>query len=319
MAKTSTVDACAACGKEGTSVCGRCKKVSYCGPACQKAHWKSHKTTCQLSLENVACCDACKVVGKKAKLACLFCGTLYCVACRDCAVDSDRCQVCSKPPSEAFCPSNTTIQAFQDLVKRDTANKRRGFWLMLLGQMYVLGMDGVLAQDKEKAKQYFEIAGMLNCGVAYNKLAIMYSNEGDWQRSKDTFEKGAALHDLASIYNLGKHHFSGAFHNGKPNYEMAKKWFKMGARLGDAECCYRLGDMYSRGVGTPVNGKVAASWFRRGSERGDPNSQNALGCMLIQGTDVSESFEEARYWLEKSAAQGNEAAIENLMTLLTTT
>lgn len=66
MAKTSTVDACAACGKkEETSVCGRCEKVSYCGSACQKTHWKSHKATCQLSLENIACCDVCKVREKE--------------------------------------------------------------------------------------------------------------------------------------------------------------------------------------------------------------------------------------------------------------
>lgn len=68
----------------------------------------------------------------------------------------------------------------------------------------------------------------------------------------------------------------------------------------------------------PVDGKAAASWFRRGAERGDAPSQNALSGMLIQGTHVPESFEEARYWLEKAAAQGNEAAIENLMSLLTT-
>jgi hypothetical protein len=32
----------------GTQRCAGCKRVGYCGPVCQKAHWKStHKKTCQ--------------------------------------------------------------------------------------------------------------------------------------------------------------------------------------------------------------------------------------------------------------------------------
>merc|ERR1711957_325074 len=34
----------ASCAKLGSQACAGCKKVSYCGEACQKAHWKrSHK------------------------------------------------------------------------------------------------------------------------------------------------------------------------------------------------------------------------------------------------------------------------------------
>ncbi|EOD17222.1 hypothetical protein EMIHUDRAFT_244285 [Emiliania huxleyi CCMP1516] len=31
------------CTNAGVQKCGRCKLVSYCGPVCQKAHWKAHK------------------------------------------------------------------------------------------------------------------------------------------------------------------------------------------------------------------------------------------------------------------------------------
>jgi hypothetical protein len=42
---------CGACGKppatgEALLRCGRCRAVSYCGPACQRAHWKAHKMNC---------------------------------------------------------------------------------------------------------------------------------------------------------------------------------------------------------------------------------------------------------------------------------
>ena len=46
---------CAACGAAsgpgGTAIkpCGRCKRVSYCGKECQRAHWKAgHKAACVL-------------------------------------------------------------------------------------------------------------------------------------------------------------------------------------------------------------------------------------------------------------------------------
>jgi len=44
------VGQCANCGSRPTGklmLCGRCKTVSYCGRACQVAHYKQHKTTCQ--------------------------------------------------------------------------------------------------------------------------------------------------------------------------------------------------------------------------------------------------------------------------------
>ena len=39
---------CAKCGGiKNLMQCGRCKKVKYCSPDCQKAHWKEHKAACQ--------------------------------------------------------------------------------------------------------------------------------------------------------------------------------------------------------------------------------------------------------------------------------
>jgi len=38
---------CANCGKtENLQKCSRCKKDSYCGKVCQKAHWVDHKQSC---------------------------------------------------------------------------------------------------------------------------------------------------------------------------------------------------------------------------------------------------------------------------------
>ena len=41
-----TFHKCAACGGPGTVKCARCKGAHYCGPACQKDHWATHKPAC---------------------------------------------------------------------------------------------------------------------------------------------------------------------------------------------------------------------------------------------------------------------------------
>lgn len=39
---------CATCGAKGSQLlaCSRCRLVFYCGPACQRADWKVHKSSC---------------------------------------------------------------------------------------------------------------------------------------------------------------------------------------------------------------------------------------------------------------------------------
>jgi MYND finger len=33
--------------QDGLKYCGGCKKVAYCSPEHQQAHWKTHKPECQ--------------------------------------------------------------------------------------------------------------------------------------------------------------------------------------------------------------------------------------------------------------------------------
>lgn len=45
-------DVCGQCGSASGEagvallICGKCKKREYCGPECQKKHWKTHKLIC---------------------------------------------------------------------------------------------------------------------------------------------------------------------------------------------------------------------------------------------------------------------------------
>ena len=53
-----SAESCAHCGKHGTGFkrCSRCKQASYCGAACQNAHWKRHKKRCAppVSMQDIA-------------------------------------------------------------------------------------------------------------------------------------------------------------------------------------------------------------------------------------------------------------------------
>ena len=40
--------ACDVCGERGASRCGRCGMALYCGPACQRADWASHRRICSV-------------------------------------------------------------------------------------------------------------------------------------------------------------------------------------------------------------------------------------------------------------------------------
>jgi len=50
------MDVCAVCHSPAStgralSMCSSCQTVAYCGPACQRAHWKAHKVACREAAE----------------------------------------------------------------------------------------------------------------------------------------------------------------------------------------------------------------------------------------------------------------------------
>lgn len=47
----SDLTACASCpNTEKLKQCSRCKTVAYCSPACQRAHWQTHKPSCHFKV-----------------------------------------------------------------------------------------------------------------------------------------------------------------------------------------------------------------------------------------------------------------------------
>ena len=45
------INACASCtSPQGLKQCARCKTVAYCSTTCQRAHWQTHKPSCQFQV-----------------------------------------------------------------------------------------------------------------------------------------------------------------------------------------------------------------------------------------------------------------------------
>jgi len=53
----SSEEVCDICGKPFEALCSRCKVAKYCGPACQRLDWKSHKLVCR-KLADAAAVDS---------------------------------------------------------------------------------------------------------------------------------------------------------------------------------------------------------------------------------------------------------------------
>ena len=94
--------ACGACAApDAPSLCGACRAAAYCGPACQRAAWATHKPACKA----IAAAVAEDVAGEAAgggdpvRTACDGCGAPLgdadnrCLGCRFPSYCGQACQV----------------------------------------------------------------------------------------------------------------------------------------------------------------------------------------------------------------------------------
>ncbi len=238
-------DGCAVCGKEATKLCGKCKGVSYCGRACQSVDWGSHGPTCQLFLDHTPFCGVCNA-SQDFENICFQCGFIFCKPCYESDLMKCQCRGCSRLLRKVSTVTPKNIRALEDLVDRETThpNKRRSVWYCVLGSTFKDHF-----RNAAKAKHYFDLAGRLGYGRGYVGLGRLYEGNGDWEKAREAYEKGAALDSIPCIHLLGRHHEAGAFDDGNADYQSAKKWYKKGVRLGSGGCCCELGRMYLRGGG----------------------------------------------------------------------
>ena len=191
---STTLDKCAACGKEGDSdemnTCNKCKYVKYCNAACKKKHRKKHKKACE---RRVAELHDEKLFADPPKTEecpiCMMplpldinhiqfqncCGKRICVGCIYGMVLSNA-QSDAKNMEDKICPycrtpGSTTEEEDAKRTKKliENGNYRA---ISTFATSYAEG-EGV-PQDMQKARELWLQAGKLGSADGYHNLGTSY-------------------------------------------------------------------------------------------------------------------------------------------------
>ena len=97
------------------------------------------------------------------------------------------------------------------------------------------------------------------------------------------------------------------------NYEKAVYWFEKSAINGSYQAAGDLGDIYSKGLekpkdgkkGIPQNHQEAVKWYLMAVNNGSESYFEELGLAYLEGKGVAENPKEAAKWLHKDSTRGS--------------
>lgn len=88
--------------------------------------------------------------------------------------------------------------------------------------------------------------------------------------------------------------------------------FMAKTQTGDRSMMYNIGQLYTSGVGVPIDLHAAFKWYRRAANAGHVVSQNNLAQCFMHGNGVPINLAEALKWHRRSAEAGNPQAQYNV-------
>ncbi|SFL05264.1 tetratricopeptide repeat protein [Shimia haliotis] len=184
--------------------------------------------------------------------------------------------------------------------------------LASLGVLYQHGTG--VAQDFDKARQYYEAAALRMHPRALNNLGLLYvRGDGvvqDYTKAAELFAKAADLGLQEAMNNLGV-----LYDNGfgvEQSDEVAAMWYRRGARGVDAR---RSGPILDpRLAPLPDDEELrpqVMKTYRAQARAGDPVAQFLIALLLLE----QELPAEAARWFEKAASKGHAPSMANLARL----
>ena len=222
---TTSVCACASCGKKGDSdnmnTCNKCKMVKYCNAACKKKHRSKHKKACERRVaelhdeqlfkdhpprEECPICFLLLPVDIKQSPFMTCCGKTICRGCyyamikreKDGGGKADLCPYCR---TSAKCSKEEGINRIKRLMDKGNATAFNTY-----GNFFAHGIEG-MPQDWNKAIELYLKAGELGCAVAYYNLGVSYDNghgvEIDKKKAKQYYELAAMGGDVNARHAIG--------------------------------------------------------------------------------------------------------------------
>lgn len=144
----------------------------------------------------------------------------------------------------------------------DAANLGDSFAMLLLGNLYRNGYEGV-EQNYKKAVEFYEKSAALGNTEAMCLLGSMYGfGKGvpkNPQKKLELYEKAAALGDNEAMYNLGIFYENGE--DVPQDYQKAREWYEKAATFGNTDAMDSLGEMYEDGIGVEKNHEKAQELY----------------------------------------------------------
>jgi TPR repeat protein len=307
--------------KNAASTCGACLLTHYCGPDCQKAHWKSHKIACkelQRDMREDLAAPWFKHVVAAVKRSfsavsetCASCDredveTFVCEPCGVVTYCSVECQRKDwRREHKVACPliARATFHvAMESALKGDAGS------CVFVGLCYITGRH--VGKDEGEAFRWMKRAAEAGDATAQCNLGISYANgigvAADRVEAIRWCKRAAEAGVTQAQYNLGTCYADGIGTTADP--VEAFRWFKRAAEAGYAQAQYNLGVCYAKGDGVAADSLEAVRWYKRAGEAGHADAQYNLGVHYSQGTDVAADLPTALLWAQRAAAGGLEEA-----------
>lgn len=175
-----------------------------------------------------------------------------------------------------------------------------------LGQVYWFGWGGVLLDQTESVRYWFQAAGRGHFDAMYNCHLILLDGEHvpkdtrtSMQFLREAANKGAvtAQSQLAAYLWAGDHVVK--------NYNEAVVWAKKAADQGDAQAQSVYGSCLRDGTGIERDEEQAFEYLLMAAYQESPWAQRLVGLAINAGTGVIEDSQKAFGWLKLSAENGD--------------
>lgn len=176
-------------------------------------------------------------------------------------------------------------------------------WLEPLENGYFMLQEDSIPKDLKKSAEYFNLAIENGSLYAMNNLAVLYSENKEFNKDKSEIfklyitsaEKGNPFAQL----NLGVNLFAGTEIE-KDVYE-AGKWLYRAANQGVSEAQLICGRMLLGGIGTVPDINKAITWYKAAADNEDPSGEFMTGIFYDIGLGVEQDFTKAIKYYSKAA------------------
>ena len=292
-----TATACAAvgCGARPIARCTRCRRLGYCGHACQVAHWPAHKAQCRAWAAEAGAASVLAVPGDEAAQA-----------APDATADTAAAAAARRATWTAVwrvpedgVPSAARARSWQEAAARGDAGAQFN-----AGMCFYRGWH--CGEDEKKAVAWWRKA-------AAQGLAQAQCNLGDCHEGGSLgVARDAALavewHAKAAAQGLAHAQFALGvrYETGKgvaQDAARAVEWYARAAAQGDAKAQYNLGRCHALGIGLAQDAALAVQWYAKAAAQGDAAAQYYLGVCYESGEGVAQDAALAAKWCAKAAVQ----------------